>query len=157
MSVMVRILKVASPRDLASVRTLFEEYAQEVDAPACFGGFGRELETLPGEYAPPGGALFLALGAGQPAGCAALRRVDAATGEMKRLYVRPAFRRSGAGRELAQAVVAAARETGYARLVLDTLPSMAQAQALYRSLGFRPTGPYLSCPTPGASCYELML
>jgi putative acetyltransferase len=157
MSVMSRILQAASPRDIDSVRALFAEYAREVDAPACFAGFGRELEELPGEYAPPRGRLFLALEGGKPAGCAALRRIDAASGEMKRLYVRPAFRRSRTGRELTQAVIAAARETGCLRLVLDTLPAMVQAQALYRSLGFRPTGPYLSCPTPGASCYELIL
>jgi GNAT superfamily N-acetyltransferase len=157
MSVMVRIAKAATPPDIASARALFEEYARAVAAPACFEGFGRELETLPGEYAPPGGALFLALEAGQAAGCAALRRLDAATGEMKRLYVRPAFRGSRTGRELAQAIIAAARETGYTRLVLDTLPNMGEAHALYRSLGFRPIGPYLSCPTPGASCFELIL
>ena len=154
---MSRILQAASPRDIASVRTLFEEYARAVDAPACFAGFEGELDALPGEYAPPGGRLFLALEGEQPAGCAAMRRVDAASGEMKRLYVRPAFRRSGLGRELTQAVITAAREQGYLRLVLDTLPAMAQAQALYRLLDFRPTGPYLSCPTPGASCYELIL
>jgi putative acetyltransferase len=154
---MAGIVKAASSRDIASVRTLFEEYARAVDTPACFEGFARELDALPGEYAPPGGALFLALEAGQPAGCSALRRIDAATGEMKRLYVRPAFRAGGTGRELAQAVIAAARETGYTRLVLDTLPGMIEAQALYRSLGLRPIGPYLACPTPGASCYELTL
>ncbi|HUJ85388.1 MAG TPA: GNAT family N-acetyltransferase [Burkholderiales bacterium] len=154
---MGRIVKAASPQEVAAVRALFEEYARAVDVPACFEGFARELDALPGEYAPPGGALLLALESAQPAGCAALRRIDAATGEMKRLYVRPAFRASGAGRELAQAVVSVARDNGYARLVLDTLPGMGEAHALYRSLGFRPTGPYLSCPTPGASCYELIL
>jgi len=154
---MTRILQAALPRDIASARALFAEYAHAVDAPACFAGFEGELDALPGEYAPPDGRLFLALQGDKTAGCAAMRRIDAATGEMKRLYVRPAFRRSGAGRELTQAVITAAREQGYQRLVLDTLPAMAQAQALYHSLGVRPTGPYLSCPTPGASCYELIL
>lgn len=154
---MVRIVEAVSPQDISSVRELFEEYARAVNAPECFEGFGRELQALPGEYAAPGGALLLALDAGQPVGCAALRRIDAATGEMKRLYLRPAFRGSGAGRALAQAVIDAARGAGYIRLVLDTLPHMGEAQALYRSLGFRPTAPYLSCPTPGASCYALAL
>lgn len=154
---MIRIVRPAAPGDIAAVRALFEEYVRAVDAPACFGDFERELELLPGEYAAPGGELFLALQGREPAGCAALRRIDSETGEMKRLYVRPEFRGSGAGRALAIAVISAARAAGYVRLVLDTLPPMTQAQALYRSLGFHPIGPYLACPTPGASCFELRL
>ena len=154
---MTRVVQPASPADVAVVRALFEEYARAVDAPACFGGFESELDRLPGEYAPPGGALFLALQGGEPAGCAALRRIDAETGEMKRLYVRPGFRGSGAGRMLALAVISAAQTSGFVRLVLDTLPTMTHAQALYHSLGFHPIGPYLACPTPGASCFELRL
>jgi GNAT superfamily N-acetyltransferase len=154
---MARIRQATSAGDVACARELFQEYARAADAPDCFTGFERELDALPGEYAPPGGGLFLALEDGSPAGCAALRRIDAVTGEMKRLYARPSYRGRGTGRELALAVIAAARDAGYLRLVLDTLPSMTRAQALYRSLGFRPTGPYLSCPTPGASCFELVL
>lgn len=151
---MTRIVQPSSPDDIAVVRALFEEYARAVDAPACFGGFEREIDQLPGEYAPPGGGLFLALHGTETAGCAALRRIDVQTGEMKRLYVRPKFRGSGAGRALALAVISAARTSGCVRIVLDTLPTMTQAQALYRSLGFHPIGPYLARPTPGASCFE---
>ena len=143
--------------DVAVVRRWSEEDCGAVGGPACCAGFERELDLLPGEYAPPDGRLFLALQGGKPAGCAALRRIEVGTGEMKRLYVRPAFRGSGAGRALALEVIATARNSGYVRLMLDTLPSMTHAQALYRSLGFRPVGPYLACPTPGASCYELRL
>ena len=154
---MTRVVQPASPGDIAVVRALFEEYARAVAAPACFAGYERELDLLPGEYMPPGGGLFLAWQGQEPAGCAALRRIDPETGEMKRLYVRPGFRGSGVGRALALAVISAARTSGYVRLVLDTLPLMTQAQALYRSLGFNPIGPYLACPTPGASCFELRL
>ena len=94
---------------------------------------------------------------GNAAGCVALRRVDAGSGEMKRMFVRERYRGSGLGRRLALAVIQAARKSGYGRVVLDTLPKLAPAIALYRDLGFRETGPYLACPTPGALCFELKL
>ena len=143
--------------DLAAVRELFMEYVRSVDEPRCFVGFERELAGLPGEYALPAGRLLLARAGADAAGCVGLRRLDAATAEIKRLYLRPAHRGLGIGRELAQAAIGAARETGCARVVLDTLPKMREAIALYRSLGFRETGPYLAQPTPGSICFELPL
>lgn len=145
-----------TPEDLAVARELFREYAAGTDAPACFVAFEDELAALPGDYAPPSGRLLLA-GDGEPAGCVALRRLDAGTAEIKRLYVRAAHRGTGLGRSLALAAIAAARETGARRVVLDTLPSMIQAQALYRSLGFRESAAYLASPTPGALCFERVL
>ena len=136
---------------------LFAEYARAVDAPCCFVGLERELATLPGEYAPPAGRLLLALDALSSAGCVALRPLDAGTAEIKRLYVRPAYRGQGLGRALAEAAIAAARQTGRSRVVLDTLPSMDGAIALYRSLDFKEVAPYLAAPTPGAVCYQLRL
>ena len=94
---------------------------------------------------------------GNAAGCVALRRLDGVTGEIKRMYVRERYRGSGLGRRLAVEVIEAAKKIGYTRVVLDTLPKLAPAIALYRDLGFRETGPYLACPTPGAICFELRL
>lgn len=152
---MLHIVPATSAQDLEQVRILFGEYAGLVAEALCFQNFDRELEALPGQYAPPGGVLLLARDADAATGCVALRRLDAGTGEMKRLYVREAYRGSGLGRRLAEAVIEAARTRKYGRIVLDTLPKLAPAIALYRDLGFRETGPYLACPTPGAICFEL--
>jgi carbonic anhydrase len=150
------VLPVSGP-ELDRVRALFREYARWVDEPCCFASFEQELAGLPGEYAPPGGRLFLALDGAHAAGCVALRQHDSSSGEMKRLYVRGAYRGRGLGRQLAQCVIASARERGYARLLLDTLPKMTEAIALYRALGFRGVGAYSSAPTPGAIFFELSL
>ena len=155
----------SSARDLDDARVLFREYADGVAEPCCFASFEQELAGLPGEYAPPGGALLLArvntrglAGDGVVAvGCVALRRHDPSSGEMKRLYVRDRYRGSGLGRRLAGDVIGECRKRGYARLLLDTLPKMTEAIALYRSLGFRETEPYSSAPTPGAIFFELKL
>ena len=151
------IAPAATPRDIADVRTLFGEYAGLVAEALCFQNFDAELAALPGEYAPPGGVLLIARDGDAPAGCVALRRLDAGTGEMKRMYVREAYRGGGLGRRLAGAVIEEARNRGYVRVLLDTLPKLAPAIALYRDLGFRETGPYLASPTPGALCFELRL
>jgi GNAT superfamily N-acetyltransferase len=153
----LKILPATAAQDLADVRILFGEYAGLVAEALCFQNFGEELEALPGAYAPPGGVLLIARDGDAAAGCAGLRRIDRATGEMKRMYVREQYRGSGLGRRLALEVIEAARRLGYARVVLDTLPKLAPAIALYRDLGFRQTGPYLAAPTPGALCFELRL
>jgi len=146
---MARLVEATRAEQVAVVRGLFAEYARLVDEPACFVGFERELKALPGDY-----RLLLAEAA---AGCVAVRLLDAKTAEMKRLYVRSAHRGKGLGRALAQAAIDLAREAGCARIVLDTLPKMREAQALYDLLGFRKIEPYLREPTPGALCYELKL
>jgi GNAT superfamily N-acetyltransferase len=143
--------------DLDAVRALFREYQAWVAEPCCFAGFERELAELPGEYGPPGGLLLLALEAGAPAGCAALRRLEDGAAEMKRLYVRPAYRGRGLGQRLAEAVIAAARAGDYGALRLDSLPKMTSALALYAALGFAPRGSYARHPTPGARFFELRL
>jgi ribosomal protein S18 acetylase RimI-like enzyme len=152
---MLNIAPATSVRDIADVRELCREYALLVAEALSFQNFDRELEALPGEYVPPGGVLLIARDADKAAGCVALRRLDDATGEMKRMYVRDAFRGSGLGRKLAVAVIEEAKKRNYRRMVLDTLPKLAPAIALYRDLGFRETGPYLPSPTPGAVCFEL--
>ena len=146
---MARLVEATSAAQIDAVRELFFEYVRTVDAPACFVGFEQELASLPGEY-----RLFLA---DEDAGCVALRMLGRDTAEMKRLYVRPAHRGQGLGRALAEGAIAAAREARCARIVLDTLPQMREAQAMYALLGFKPIDPYLREPTPGALCFELRL
>jgi GNAT superfamily N-acetyltransferase len=151
----LNIVPAAGARDLEDVRILFGEYSGLVAEALCFQNFDEELEALPGKYAPPGGALLIAREGEAAAGCVALRQLDAGTGEMKRMYVREAYRGGGLGRRLAVAIIDEARKRNYRRVVLDTLPKLAPAIALYRDLGFRETGPYLPSPTPGAVCFEL--
>ncbi|MDH4323924.1 MAG: GNAT family N-acetyltransferase [Betaproteobacteria bacterium] len=154
---MADIVQASRPEQIEQVRALFREYERWVDEPCCFASFERELAELPGEYGPPAGRLLLALEDGVPAGCAALRRLADGAGEMKRLYVRPAYRGRAIGRALTEAVIAAARAAGCRALLLDTLPKMAPAIALYGALGFAPRGPYAAAPTPGARFFELRL
>lgn len=151
------LLPAHTPEHLADVRALFREYADAIQVDLCFQGFAQELAELPGAYAPPAGRLLLARCDGQLAGCVALRPRDAYICEMKRLYVRPAFRGRDLGRRLATAVIAAARQIGYGRMRLDTLAGMAPAIALYRSLGFVDAPPYYVNPLPGATYMELVL
>ena len=154
---MLNIVPAATPRDIEDAGTLFREYSELVADALCFQNFDRELAALPGEYAPPGGVLLIARDGEAAAGCVALRRLDTGAGEMKRMYVRERYRRSGLGRRLAVEVIDVAKRLSYTRIVLDTLPKLAPAIALYRDLGFRETVPYLACPTPGALCFELKL
>ncbi len=140
------------------VRELFREYAREIEVDLCFQGFETELATLPGRYAPPEGRLFVALSReGTAAGCVCVRGIGQGSCEMKRLYVRPGFRGAGTGRLLVEAAISAGREIGYTAMRLDTLKSMGEALALYRSLGFREIGPYYSNPCGNAVFLELAL
>jgi len=135
--------------EIELVRQLFREYQQSIGTDLCFQDFEAELATLPGAYAPPRGRLYLGHSSGEAACCAGLRPHDAGTAEMKRLYVRPAFRGRGYGRALAEAIVADAKALGCRRLVLDTLPTMKEAQTMYEALGFRDIEPYTFNPIAG--------
>jgi ribosomal protein S18 acetylase RimI-like enzyme len=139
------------------VQELFQEYAAEIGVDLCFQGFSQELAELPGNYAPPEGALFIAEIGGQPAGCVALRRIGDGVCEMKRHYVRPEFRGRGVGRALSDAVIAVARVAPYAALRLDTLSSMKSAVALYRSIGLGEVPAYYDNPLRGVVYFELKL
>jgi putative acetyltransferase len=152
----VRIVAGHGVEQLPAVRGLFEEYAAGLDVDLAFQDFDRELAELPGDYAPPAGRLLLAL-APEPAGCVALRPYEPGVCEMKRLYVRAAYRGTGLGRRLAEAVIAAGREAGYDRMRLDTLPTMEAARALYRALGFVETEAYRFNPVHGTTYFELAL
>ena len=143
---------------IAHARELFLEYAQSLGFSLCFQGFDQELAGLPGKYAPPQGRLLLAEVDGQTAGCVGLRPLEGAICEMKRLYVRPAFRGKSLGRVLAERVIGEARGIGYTHMRLDTISStMADAVALYRRLGFVEIAPYCANPMADALYMELAL
>jgi putative acetyltransferase len=154
---MVRLFPARTTEDLSRARILFEEYASSLHFDLDFQNFEKELAGLPGGYGQPEGRLLLAWVQDQVAGCAALRKIDREICEMKRLYVRPSFRRLGVGRVLALAIIQEARKIGYSRMRLDTVPSMKDAQVLYQSLGFQIIPPYCHNPVPGALFLELNL
>ena len=151
------IVAVTEPAQLEQVRRLFQEYWDSFDFTPCFQNFSVEVAGLPGDYAPPGGALGLLLVGGEPAGCAALRRVDGVRCEAKRLYVRTGFRDQGLGKALLDWVIAGARVLGYREIVGDTMPVMSRALEMYLRAGFERTGPYAADPTPGAIYIRLRL
>ena len=142
---------------LPVVRELFVEYAEAMGLNFCFQKFDQELAELPGRYAPPTGRLFLAVDGGRAAGCVALRKLEGSICEMKRLYVRPPFRRQRLGRQLAEAVIVSAKEIGYERMRLDTLGSMTAAVTLYESLGFQRIAAYYDNPIAGVVYLEKLL
>lgn len=146
-----------SPADMAAIRGLFVEYAESLGFSLCFQGFDRELADLPGCYAPPRGSLRLALIDGIPAGCVAVRPLDDDICEMKRLYVKPAQRRSGLGRRLVDVALQDARRIGYRVMRLDTLSTMTAAIALYHSVGFRTIPAYYENPIESAVYLECSL
>lgn len=179
---MFRTIPAESDHAVRMASMLFREYAASLGVDLSFQEFEHEVATLPGDYAPPSGRLFLALGddpggsraeladalqlspatweSPAPhgvAGCVALRKFDAERCEMKRLYVRPQFRGKGLGKELAETIIRAAREIGYQAILLDTLPQMTKAQQLYRHLGFREIPAYRHNPVPGSLYFELPL
>lgn len=137
-----------------AVRAIFQEYADSLDVDLAFQDFAQELADLPGDYAAPRGQILLAEVEGSIAGCCALRPLDSAdypnASEMKRLYVRKVFRGFGLGRQLAEAILDAARQAGYACVLLDTLDGMESARALYAELGFVEIPPYYHNPIAGS-------
>jgi putative acetyltransferase len=150
----IELITPTTPEALASTREIFHEYAEGLGVDLCFQNFEGELASLPGDYVEPRGSLLLALVDGAPAGCCALRPLDTVdypnAAEMKRLYVRKVFRGFGLGRQLAEAILDAARSAGYASVLLDTLDDMEAARALYVELGFEDIPPYYHNPVPGA-------
>jgi putative acetyltransferase len=145
-------------KEIAQARALFEEYARWLGVDLQFQGFAAELAGLPGYYGPPRGRLLLAwMDSGEAAGCVALRPLSESVCEMKRLFVRPAFRRQGLGRRLADRIVAEGRELGYSIMRLDTLPFITEALQLYQSMGFVPCPAYYGTPLAETIFLELKL
>ena len=152
---MIDIRPARFPDDIEAVRAIFREYADGLGIDLGFQAFDEELAALPGKYSPPRGTILLAWRDERVIGCVALRAFEFDICEMKRLYVRPEGRGNQIGTLLAQAVVHAAKEAGYRRMRLDTLPSMKSAQRLYASLGFRPISAYVFNPVEGTQFLEL--
>ena len=150
----MNVIPAATGADVEQARRLFREYETSLGVDLCFQGFEQELAELPGKYAPPRGRLLLAVDDAAPAGCVALRPLDDAVCEMKRLYVRPPARGTRLGRLLAETIIGEARAIGYARMRLDTLPTMRDAIRLYRSLGFVEIALYYENPVVGTLFME---
>jgi len=154
----LQIFQANSDADIQQARALFEEYASGLGISLCFQNFDRELVNLPGDYAPPDGRLLVAMEEDQLAGCIAMRKLEPGVCEMKRLFLRPAYRGKGLGRVLVEAIIDEALNVGYTHMRLDTLPGrMDKAIELYRSIGFVEIGPYCENPVDGAKFMELDL
>ena len=154
----MRIFQANTQEDIGQARTLFEEYASGLGISLCFQNFDQELKNLPGDYAPPDGRLLLAAENDQLAGCIALRKLEPGVCEMKRLFIRPAYRAKGLGRFLVESVIDEARQLGYTRMRLDTLPGrMDPAIGLYQSIGFLEIDPYYENPVADAKFMQLEL
>jgi GNAT superfamily N-acetyltransferase len=151
------IVEAVSAADYSVGRAMFEEYAHAIDVDLCFQDFVAELDRLSVMYAPPAGALLLARSGSEIAGCAGLRKLRDDICEMKRLYVRPAFRGRHLGRRMAEEIARRARDLGYRTLMLDTLGTMEAAERLYVSMGFKPATSYYVNPLPNVKYFSLDL
>ncbi len=157
LSLTLELIDSPAHPQLPALRSLLFEYQRWTGVDLCFQEFEKEIQELPGAYAPPDGRLYLAWIGSELAGCIALRRLDAKSGEMKRLYLRPAYQGQGLGRQLAECIILEAKQVGYQRIMLDTLPVMQAAQAMYAKLGFRETQAYVDNPVVGVKYMALEL
>ncbi len=154
----MNFVQALSSEEIEQARQLFKEYSAWLQIDLCFQGFEKELAELPGDYASPDGRLMLAYDDQELAGCVALRKIDEGICEMKRLFVRDRFRGKGLGRSMIEAIIREAKQIGYERMRLDTLPpKMDKAIVLYKELGFKEIEPYYNNPVPGAMFMELSL
>jgi putative acetyltransferase len=154
---MIDIKTARFPEDHKHVVDIFREYVTSPKADLGFQDYETEFASLPGKYAAPDGCVLLAWSGDAVVGCAALRRIDKQTGEMKRVYVRPVARGESVGHRLVVHLLETARHFGYARICLDVLPEFTAAQKLYRSLGFQPSAPVSFNPVPGTQFLALKL
>lgn len=152
------LTQAEAPADIDLAHTLFEEYAAGLGISLCFQNFDQELANLPGDYALPSGRLLIARVGEEVAGCIALRKQGEGVCEMKRLYLRPNFRGKGFGGKMVETILAEAKQIGYSRMRLDTLPGrMDKAISLYRSIGFKEIAPYYDNPAADVLYMELVL
>ena len=150
------LTQAESSADIDETRALFKEYEASLGISLCFQSFEQEVANLPGDYAPPSGRLLLGRIGSDVAGCIALRRMDDDTCEMKRLYLRPEFRGLRLGKRMVTAILDEAKQIGYSKMRLDTLPGrMDQAINLYRSIGFKEIAPYYNNPSAETLYMEL--
>lgn len=150
-------MEASSAEEFAAGRILIEEYAATLGVDLCFQNFSEEIANLATIYGPPRGCLLLARDNKGLAGCVAVRSQAETVCEMKRLYVKAEYRGTGLGRRLAESAIGRARQLGYSRMVLDTLPTMTEAQSLYASLGFREVAGYYQNPVGGVRYLALEL
>ena len=154
---MVQIIHSHMPEQVGKVRSLFDQYAISVGSNLGFQNFDDELINLPGDYTPPSGALLMAVERSVSIGCVAMRPMDRSICEMKRLFVKPARRRKGVGRQLVEGIVDEAKKAGYQSMRLDATPSMREAIGLCQSVGFLEIEPTCWNPIPGVLYFELVL
>ena len=154
---MIEFVMVEKEEHIDEIKMLFVEYANSLNFNLCFQDFNRELKELPGEYARPNGRLILAKDKESYVGCVGLRKLEDGICEMKRLYVKPEYRRKGIGRSLAERIISEAKLIEYERMRLDTISNMTEAISLYETLGFVEIGPYRANPIKGAVYLELKL
>ncbi len=154
---MVTIISAKTVAHINTARRLFREYENFLGVDLCFQDFEKELTRLPGKYAPPQGALLLPLVDEKAAGCVAVRKFETNICEIKRLFIRPHYRGDKIGRMLAEKIIDEAIKLGYSTMLLDTLPHLKEAMALYRSLGFKKRDPYYHNPLPDVVYWELDL
>jgi ribosomal protein S18 acetylase RimI-like enzyme len=153
----IKIIRAETSPHIESIRALFREYEAFLRVDLSFQDFENELSGLPGKYAPPRGDLLLAVVNHEPAGCVGVRELSGDICEMKRLYVRPAFKNMGLGRQLAREIIEVAADLGYLRMRLDTLETLENAMRLYLSLGFKKIDPYYHNPLKGVVYLEIPL
>jgi len=153
----VGIIHAVTPEEISAVRGLMREYGASVGVDLSYQNFEEELRGLPGDFAPPRGTLLLGIAGKEAAGCVAIRPLAENFCEMKRLYVRPAWRSTGLGKRLVEAALEDARRAGHRFVRLDTLPTMIAARKLYAALGFLPIAPYYQSPVAGTAFLQLDL
>ncbi|MGA8180537.1 MAG: GNAT family N-acetyltransferase [Desulfobacterales bacterium] len=154
---MIKIVEANTKEFVEQAKALIREYAESLEFDLGFQDFDKEMEIFPEHYASPRGCLFIAMDENHPVGCVALRDLGDGICEMKRLYVKPNYRGKNIGRLLAETVIQAAGKLDYDRMRLDTIPSMKQANVLYKALGFRKIAPYRYNPFEDAAFFELNL
>ncbi|MCL0029708.1 GNAT family N-acetyltransferase [Dehalococcoidia bacterium] len=153
----MEIIHAKTAEELAEIRQLFREYEKFLNVDLCFQNFEEELVRLPGKYAPPKGALLMAVEGQDVMGCVAVKELEDDVCEMKRLFVRPQHRGRGLGKLLAQRIIEEAARIGYSRMRLDTLHILTEAMRLYESLDFKRIDRYYSNPLPDVVYWELEL
>jgi putative acetyltransferase len=154
---MIKIVEANTKKWVEQAKALIQEYAESLEFDLKFQDFDKEMSGFPEQYASPRGCLYIAMDENQPVGCVALRELGDGICEMKRLYVIPDYRGRNIGRLLAETVIQAAGKLGYDRMRLDTIPSMKQANVLYKVLGFKKIASYRFNPIDGATFFELNL